>query len=431
MSTNKRILIGLLSIFIVIFLISTTYAFFSAIITGNESVSTIVATGGIMEVAYDNLSGTIEVFDIYPKSDAWVTKNFTITGTNTTDAQMFYKLGLKVDANTFSSGALTYSLTSTNTSNKGEVIASKTNEPINMNEITFGTGAFSTGSEMIHTYTFELFFKDIGENQNIDQDATFAAHITVSENTIIPWDGVSLDPEGLESNAIIDEQTGKMIFKISSADQMAALIDLMNNSVSYDNPFPDMEIILENNIDFNNQNYPSLLYIGSNLTFNGNNHTIYNLKGTSDSYYGLIAIFMGTSLNIKDLKLNGVDFKSQQSVGSLIGVIWYGSKVTVENCYISNAQIEMSNTYECVTPQLPADCSGAGGLIGMAPSLADGSTINSNNLTNVKVKGNFNIAQIGGFLSGNAVVSNNIINNVSVECNSTTSCINVNDILHN
>ena len=36
---------------------------------------------------------------------------------------MKYKLGLKVDKNTFSSGSLTYTLTSVNTSNKGNIVS--------------------------------------------------------------------------------------------------------------------------------------------------------------------------------------------------------------------------------------------------------------------------------------------------------------------
>ena len=38
---------------------------------------------------------------IYPKDDVWATKTITVTGNNTTDAEMYYKLTLVVDSNTF------------------------------------------------------------------------------------------------------------------------------------------------------------------------------------------------------------------------------------------------------------------------------------------------------------------------------------------
>ena len=184
MKNNKRTLIKGIILLMLVAVIGTTYAYFAANITGNESTSTIVVTGGTMEIVYDNLSGTIEAYDIYPKNDAWVTKNFTVTGNNSTNKNMKYKLALKVDKNTFSSGALTYSLTSTNTSNKGTIVASKTNQVISGSEVKFGTGSFPKGEDMVHTYTFELFFKDTGENQNIDQGKQFAGYMIIEENII-------------------------------------------------------------------------------------------------------------------------------------------------------------------------------------------------------------------------------------------------------
>ena len=108
MKNNKKTLIKGIILLMLVAVIGTTYAYFAANITGNESTSTIVVTGGTMEIVYDNLSGTIEAYDIYPKNDAWVTKNFTVTGNNSTDKDMKYKLGLKVDKNTFSKEESTF-----------------------------------------------------------------------------------------------------------------------------------------------------------------------------------------------------------------------------------------------------------------------------------------------------------------------------------
>ena len=174
----KTIIKGLVLVMLVA-VIGTTYAFFSANITGNETASTIVVTGGTLSIAYENKSGNITVNNIYPKADAWVTKQFTVTGTNTTDLSMGYKIGLAIDNNTFSASALTYSLTGTNTAGKGTIVANKTNQPIGTTAIEFGTGSFPNGSSLVHTYQFQLFFKDTGSPQNDDQGKKFAAHITI------------------------------------------------------------------------------------------------------------------------------------------------------------------------------------------------------------------------------------------------------------
>ena len=91
---------------------------------------------------------------------------------------------------------MTYSLTSTNSSNKGTIVGSQTNQSINLSEITLGTGTFPNGEDMVHTYTFELFFKDTGENQNDDQGKVFAAHIIIEES---PFNEIALSASNLSS----------------------------------------------------------------------------------------------------------------------------------------------------------------------------------------------------------------------------------------
>ena len=82
------------------FVASASYAFFTAGITGSESNSTIKARAGEMTINY-NGGANLELAGIYPSDIPWITKNFTVTGKNTTELVMYYKVRLIVDENTF------------------------------------------------------------------------------------------------------------------------------------------------------------------------------------------------------------------------------------------------------------------------------------------------------------------------------------------
>ena len=78
-----------------------------------------------MEIEYDG-GAEINVLDIVPSTEPFITKTFTVTGTNTTESELSYKILLIVDENTFSTDSLSYTLTSINTSNNGAVAPSIT-----------------------------------------------------------------------------------------------------------------------------------------------------------------------------------------------------------------------------------------------------------------------------------------------------------------
>ncbi len=186
MKKEKRYMI-LSIIAVLIASVSVSYAFFTARITGQETTSTIVLKGGEMSIHYSNLSSIIEVEDIYPRKEPWVIKNFTVTGTNTTNLNMKYSLWLDKNINTFPDNYLTYSL-ETVSFDSGSPVANLENEPIaGTGEELLGEGLFFTGSNVEHSYTFKIFFKDNGEDQSGAKNAKFAAKIDIH-------DEVNLDP---------------------------------------------------------------------------------------------------------------------------------------------------------------------------------------------------------------------------------------------
>ena len=91
-NTNVGKIAGALAVLILIS-IGASYAYFTATITGSESATTVTIGSGTLGITYAGGSA-ITASNIYPRSAAWVTKNFTITGNNTTDTTMSYKVAL-------------------------------------------------------------------------------------------------------------------------------------------------------------------------------------------------------------------------------------------------------------------------------------------------------------------------------------------------
>lgn len=151
---NKIIIITTIAA-IIILCSGLTYAYFTSI-TNNESESTIYAKGGTMNIVYANGSGNIVMENIYPREEAWVNKEFTVTGNNTTDLEMEYNVYLMTSSNDFNLGDLTYSLSGTST-NADDFLSSKENQVIpKSGELLIGTGTFK--SNKCHSFIQFKYF---------------------------------------------------------------------------------------------------------------------------------------------------------------------------------------------------------------------------------------------------------------------------------
>ena len=191
---NNVIVVMFIVILTMVIGVGLSYAFFSARISGEESESTIVMEAGSLSIEYADLSNAITVSKIYPKEDAWVTKEFKVAGKNTTDLVLFYKIKIVLDNNEFEGLGLSYSLESENTGNNGNIIPSISKEYIGKDDVNLGQGYFvNTDSESKeHKYTLKIYFKENGEDQNYLQGAKFAAHIEIEAGD----KAVTLTPEG-------------------------------------------------------------------------------------------------------------------------------------------------------------------------------------------------------------------------------------------
>lgn len=186
---SKTIIISIIGTILSIAIVSlgVTYAFFSASITGSESGSTIVAEAGIMQISVSG-GNNVTAENIMPDNDnPWGTKTITLTGTNTTEKSMSYKIKLVVDNNEFKKANMQYTLTSTNTGNNGEVITSVTTATditaaVGTSQVLGGTtqvGYFLNASKVAHTYVLKLFYPETNTDQSEDMGAKFAAHIVI------------------------------------------------------------------------------------------------------------------------------------------------------------------------------------------------------------------------------------------------------------
>ena len=175
---QKRVMIYVMIISLIC-VVGVSYAFFTAGMS-SETSTTVRADAGTMKITYDG-GANINLAGIYPKDDVWATKTITVTGNNTTDAEMYYKLTLVVDSNTFKTDdPLQYELVSTNTSTNGEIIPNISKTDITGTSIELGSGHFVKANNAKHTYLLKIYYPKKTTSQNANQGAAFSAHVEIT-----------------------------------------------------------------------------------------------------------------------------------------------------------------------------------------------------------------------------------------------------------
>ena len=171
--------------------LGVTYSYLAAKINNRESSSTIKVESGQLSITYENNSSNIILNNVIPGDS--VTKQFTLTGINntkpnaiTTNTDLKYKIGIVIDNNTFSEGALTYSLAKDSSSSSNGKLANDATGTIKSSGIQYiGNGYFVSGANNDkHIYNLTISFPDTNEDQSIDQGASFACHVTVKDNYV-------------------------------------------------------------------------------------------------------------------------------------------------------------------------------------------------------------------------------------------------------
>ena len=175
---QKRVMIYVMIVSLIC-IVGVSYAFFTAGMS-SETSTTVRADAGTMKITYSG-GANINLAGIYPKDDVWATKTITVTGNNTTDAEMYYKLTLVVDSNTFKADdPLQYELVSTNTSTNGEIIPNISKKDITGTSIELGKGHFVKANNAKHTYLLKIYYPKKATSQNANQGAAFSAHVEIT-----------------------------------------------------------------------------------------------------------------------------------------------------------------------------------------------------------------------------------------------------------
>ncbi len=179
--TNTLLLtvIGVATLLVAV--IGATFAYFTANITGTETGTSITVGAGKLTIAYADPDGATFAGSIQPEVDTpAITKDFTITGTNSTTAVMPYSLFIVIQSNNFTESALYYSLESTNTGGNGQIVApvAQTGLGTGAKEIPLGSGYFSgVVSSSAHTYVLKIYFPETGVVQDEDKGKNLAGYV--------------------------------------------------------------------------------------------------------------------------------------------------------------------------------------------------------------------------------------------------------------
>lgn len=175
-------IIGIATLLIAV--IGATFAYFTAILSTDETQQAFTVTSGTIGTVYEGSDSVIIAQEIWPREEAWGRKTFTIKGNSAGTADIFYTVGLVVTQNTFGVGHLKYSLSidpASSTNGTKLPVANQENIPGTGVTAELGTGIFDgpTQGEESHTYYLDIYFPDSGLPQNESQEGDFLARISV------------------------------------------------------------------------------------------------------------------------------------------------------------------------------------------------------------------------------------------------------------
>lgn len=195
-NTVMLTIIGIATLLIAV--VGATFAYFSAQVSGVDNQQEDVIKSATVGTTFIG-GAEVTAANIYPKEEAWGTKVFSITSNSSTGVTTSYNISLVIDANdspdgvtpnkTFESGALSYTLTGTESgastagtlaSSDGAITELSAGKSILLGTATINGNA---GKTVTQEYTLKFFFKDNGDDQNANQGAQFKAHIVISDKT--------------------------------------------------------------------------------------------------------------------------------------------------------------------------------------------------------------------------------------------------------
>ena len=171
MKDKKIIILSIVGFLLLVSIVAaTSYAYFTANVSGNKDTNNVVITNGVMVLEYTD-GDEITLANAVPGNS--VTKTFTVK--NTGNVSTNYTIYFSELSNKFVDKTdLVYTLTS---SDGGKNVA-QTQVP-STNEAMVSNYAIDAGKT--HTYTLTITFLDKDENQDDNQNVSFSTKVTINE----------------------------------------------------------------------------------------------------------------------------------------------------------------------------------------------------------------------------------------------------------
>ena len=172
MKDKKIIILSIVGVLLLVsIVVATSYAYFTANVTGNKDTNNVVITNGVMSLEYKD-DDEINLANAVPGN--YVTKTFTVK--NTGNVATNYTIYFSELSNKFVDKTdLVYTLTS---SDGGKNVA-QTQVP-STNEAMVSNYAIEAGKT--HTYTLTITFLNKDENQNDNMNVSFTTKIGINES---------------------------------------------------------------------------------------------------------------------------------------------------------------------------------------------------------------------------------------------------------
>ena len=171
MKDKKIIILSIVGVLMLVsIVVATSYAYFTANVSGNKDTNNVVVTNGVMALEYTD-GDEITLANAVPGSS--VSKTFTVK--NTGNVSTNYTIYFSELSNKFVDKTdLVYTLTS---SDGGKSVA-QTQVP-DSNEAMVSNYSIEAGKT--HTYTLTITFLDKDENQDDNQNVSFSTKVTINE----------------------------------------------------------------------------------------------------------------------------------------------------------------------------------------------------------------------------------------------------------
>ena len=190
MKDKKKLILSIVGVLVLVsIVVATSYAYFTANISGNKDTNNVVITNGVMSLEYKD-GDEITLDNAVPGSS--VTKTFTVK--NTGNVSTNYTIYFSELVNKFADKTdLVYTLTS---SDGGKNVA-QTQVP-DSNEAMVTNYEIEAGKT--HTYTLTITFLEKNEKQDDNQNVSFSTKIGINE--FKKWSVNVLGKEVTEYNQI-------------------------------------------------------------------------------------------------------------------------------------------------------------------------------------------------------------------------------------